>query len=102
MKKTFFEKVYVVVSKIPKGKVATYQQVARLAGSRGAARAVGTAMRKNPNAPTVPCHRVVGADGAMNGYSAGRGISTKIQMLKKEGVKFIGDKVNLKVSRWSK
>ena len=95
MKKTFFTKVYDVVKKIPKGKVLTYKQVARLAGSPKAFRAVGSAMRKNPDIKTIPCHRVVGSDGAMHGYSAGQGISTKIKLLKKEGVKIIGDKCDL-------
>ncbi len=90
------------MKKIPRGKVATYQQVAKLAGSLGAARAVGTAMRKNPNAPIVPCHRVVGSDGRMHGYSAKGGIVSKIQMLKKEGVSFFGDKVQLDESRWKR
>jgi len=95
MKKTFFTKVYDVVKKIPKGKVLTYKQVARLAGNSKAYRAVGSAMRKNPDIKTIPCHRVVGSDGAMHGYSAGQGISTKIKLLKKEGVKIIGDKCDL-------
>ena len=93
--KSFFSKVYEVVKKIPKGKVLTYKQVARLAGSPKAFRAVGSAMRKNPDIKTIPCHRVVGSDGAMHGYSAGQGISTKIKLLKKEGVKIIGDKCDL-------
>src|SRR3989344_1945752 len=99
MKKTFFTKVYDVVKKIPKGKVLTYKQVARLAGNSKAYRAVGSAMRKNPDIKTIPCHRVVGSDGAMHGYSAGQGISTKIKLLKKEGVKIIGDKCDLRVKK---
>ena len=100
--KAFYEKVYTVVKRIPKGKVATYQDIAKLAGSPGASRAVGSAMRMNPNMRTIPCHRVVGSDGRMHGYSAGRGVITKIQMLKKEGVAFSGDKVELNLSRWKK
>lgn len=91
-KKTFYSKVYDVVKKIPKGKVLTYKQVASLAGSPKAFRAVGSAMRKNPDMKNIPCHRVVGSDGKMHGYSAGQGIPTKIKLLKKEGVKFIGNK----------
>ena len=90
--KSFFSKVYEVVKKIPKGKVLTYKQVARLAGSPKAFRAVGSAMRKNPDMKTIPCHRVVGSDGKMHGYSAGQGIKTKINLLKKEGVKFTVNK----------
>src|SRR3990167_9432499 len=88
-KKSFYSKVYEVVKKIPKGKVLTYKQVARLAGSPKAYRAVGSAMKKNPDMKTIPCHRVVGSDGKMHGYSTGQGIKTKIKLLKKEGVKFI-------------
>lgn len=94
-KKSFYSKVYEVVKKIPKGKVLTYKQVARLAGSPKAFRAVGSAMRNNPDMKNIPCHRVVGSDGKMHGYSAGQGIKTKINLLKKEGSKFIGNKVNL-------
>ncbi len=99
MKKTFTEKVYDVVAKIPRGKVLTYQEVARLAGSPGASRAVGTAMKNNPDLKTVPCHRVVGSDGEMHGYSAGGGIASKIKLLKREGVGFIGDKARLDLFR---
>ncbi len=102
MQKTFFEKVYEVARHIPKGKVATYQQIARLAGNARAARAVGTAMKQNPNMHIVPCHRVVGSDGTMHGYSAQGGIAAKIKLLRKEGVRFIGGKVDLTVSRWKK
>ena len=61
---TFREKVYQITRQIPKGKVATYKQIAVLAGNPKAARAVGMCMRTNPDAPAVPCHRVVAADGA--------------------------------------
>lgn len=94
--KTFYSKVYDVVKKIPRGKVLTYKQVAKLAGSPKAFRAVGSAMRKNPDIKTIPCHRVVGSNGKMHGYSAGQGISTKIKLLKKEGVVFIKERIDLK------
>ncbi len=97
--KSFYAKVYEVVKKIPEGKVATYKEVARLAGRPRAFRAVGTAMRLNPDLKTIPCHRVVGSDGMMHGYSAGQGIATKIAILKKEGVIFSGNKVVLNNSR---
>jgi O-6-methylguanine DNA methyltransferase len=54
----FKEKVYKICSSIPKGKVATYGQIAKLAGKPKAARAVGAFMKNNPDAPIVPCHRV--------------------------------------------
>lgn len=97
---SFSEKVYKVVNKIPRGRVATYGQVARLAGSPGAARAVGMCMKKNTDIPKTPCHRVVASDGKLTGYSAGKGISSKKQMLVEEGVFFTGDKVDLNKSLW--
>jgi methylated-DNA-protein-cysteine methyltransferase related protein len=96
---TFKEKVYKIVSEIPKGKVATYGHVAALAGSPRAARAVGLLMKNNPNAPIVPCHRVVAADGKLTGYSGAGGINQKKEMLIKEGVIFKGENVDLQVSQ---
>lgn len=101
MKKTFREKVYEITKKIPKGKVATYGQIAQLAGSSGAARAVGACMKKNPDAPVTPCHRVVASDGSLKGYSAVGGLAKKHRMLLDEGVQFLGNKVNLSVSQWN-
>lgn len=98
---TFKNRVYAITNKIPKGKVATYGQIAKLAGKLKAARAVGMCMKTNPNAPVTPCHRVVAADGKLTGYSAGQGIKTKKSMLIKEGVHFIGDKVDLSRSLWT-
>lgn len=81
MKKTFAEKVYSVVSKIPKGKVLTYKEVAKKAGSPGAFRAVGNILNKNYN-PSIPCHRVIRSDGTPGGYN--RGAASKIVLLKHE------------------
>jgi O-6-methylguanine DNA methyltransferase len=81
MKKTFKQKVFEVVKKIPKGKTLTYKEVARRAGSIGAARAVGLILKTNFD-PKIPCHRVIGSDGKMHGYN--RGIDKKIAILKKE------------------
>jgi O-6-methylguanine DNA methyltransferase len=100
MFKSFYADVYKIVKTIPKGKVATYGQVAKLAGSPRAARAVGLAMKTNPNAPIVPCHRVVASDGSLTGYSGIGGVDGKRKMLIKEGVMFKGDKVDLKSSLW--
>lgn len=99
---TFKEIVYKLTLQIPKGKVATYGQLAKLAGKPNAARAVGGFMRTNPDAPHTPCHRVVASDGSLTGYSGSGGVSGKKQMLLDEGVKFIGEKVDLKVSLWKK
>jgi len=100
MKHTFRETVYILTRQIPKGKVATYGQLARLAGKPKAARAVGLFMRTNPDAPNTPCHRVVASDGSLTGYSAGKGIITKKEMLMREGVRFAGHKVDLHLFGW--
>ncbi len=97
---TFREKIYQLAKNIPKGKVATYKQLAELAGSPKAARAVGMCMKTNPHAPVIPCHRVVAVDGSLTGYSAGDGLSTKKVLLQNEGVKFRGEKVDLTKSQW--
>lgn len=96
----FFSTVYKVASHIPKGKVATYKDIAYLAGNPNASRAVGMAMKCNPDTKIVPCHRVVGSDGNMHGYAMG-GEAVKMHMLKEEGVTFIGKRVDLQKSRWS-
>lgn len=98
---TFRDRVYNLTKKIPQSKVATYGQIAKLAGSPKAARAVGLSMKTNPDAPATPCHRVVAVDGALTGYSAGKGIPTKKAMLLAEGVFFKGEKVDLARSQWS-
>ncbi len=100
MKLTFRQKVYEIAKGIPAGKVATYGQLAKMAGSSGAARAVGMFMKQNPDLKTIPCHRVVARDGDLTGYSAGKGIATKKEKLLKEGVFFIKEKINLSVSSW--
>lgn len=97
---SFRDRVYAITNKIPRGKVATYGQIAALAGNKNAARAVGMCMRTNPNAPHTPCHRVVAANGSLTGYSAGNGVITKKKMLQEEGVIFKENNVNLSVSQW--
>lgn len=98
----FRDKVYSITKKIPKGKVATYGQIAKLAGNSKASRAVGHYMKINPFAPRVPCHRVVGRSGELTGYSGKGGIFAKKKMLLKEGVSFKKNKVNLQQSLWKK
>lgn len=82
----FQQKVYRTIMKIPKGKVWTYGEVARAIGKPNAARAIGQAMRRNQDAPIIPCHRVVASSG-LGGYSAPGGMKRKLQLLKKEGFK---------------
>lgn len=80
---SFSERVREVVSKIPKGKTMTYQEVAKRAGSPKASRAVGNVMKKNFDSK-IPCHRVIRSDGGLGGYNRGW-IETKKKLLKKEG-----------------
>lgn len=98
----FQEKVYRAVRRIPKGKVATYQQIAKVVGSPKAYRAVGSCMRKNLDPKNVPCHRVVASNGSLAGYAFEKGVATKKEILLKESVVFKGDRVALHVSLWRK
>lgn len=74
---TFRDRVLGVVSKIPKGEILTYKEVAKLAGSVKAFRAVGNILNKNYN-PNIPCHRVIRSDGKTGGYNRGEELKKKI------------------------
>lgn len=87
----FQSKVYEVVSKIPKGKVTSYKEVAKLAGYPRAWRAVGNVLNKNNN-PKVFCHRVIKSSGEVGGFAIGT--EKKIAILKKEGVKITKNRVS--------
>ena len=85
LKGTDFQiKVWKYLSKIPKGKVKTYKEVAIAIKSPKSARAVANACAKNPYAPKIPCHRVIRSDGALGGYSGRGGIKQKLRLLKSE------------------
>ena len=84
----FKERVLAIVRKIPRGKTLSYGQVANAAGYPNAARAVGTLMSQNHD-KTVPCHRVIRADGKVGEYNGG-GPEVKLKRLRKEGVKMSG------------
>lgn len=82
---TAFQKaVLIETSKISKGETRTYGQIARLIGRPCAYRAVGTALRKNPLAPTIPCHRVIKSNGEVGNYSAPGGTKRKLELLREE------------------
>jgi methylated-DNA-[protein]-cysteine S-methyltransferase len=91
-KMTFHEKVWALCARVPRGKVTTYGEIAHKLGTR-AYRAVGNALNKNPHAPTVPCHRVVGSTGKLTGYASG--LHKKQQMLEAEGIVFKNGRLNL-------
>lgn len=80
---TFTQRVQEIVRGIPKGETMSYSEVAALAGSPGAARAVGSIMSNNYDR-SVPCHRVIHADGSLGSYNRG-GSTKKLQLLQSEG-----------------
>ena len=86
METDFKKKVLKIVSKIPKGQVMTYGEVAGKAGNSKASRAVGAIMKQNYN-PKVPCHRVVASHGKLGGYN--RGVENKVKILREEGVEML-------------
>ena len=86
----FFEEVYKIVKMIPKGKVANYGQIARLAGNSKMARLVGWALHDNPYPGRIPCHRVVTKNGSLTKSFAFGGIEVQKQMLVDDGV-FVDD-----------
>jgi O-6-methylguanine DNA methyltransferase len=89
------KRIYEAVKKIPKGKVATYADVAEMAGDRKMARAVGNALHKNPDPSTIPCHRVVNSKGELAGEYAFGGAWKQAQILESEGVEVVESKVDL-------
>ena len=86
----FHQRCYDKLLQVPEGKVTTYKELAKALGSKGY-RAVGNAMNRNPNAPEVPCHRVVRSDGSIGGYAYGP--NKKIALLREEGVNVAEGKV---------
>ena len=92
---SFYERVWAKIKEIPAGKVATYKDVALALNSK-AYRAVGTALKLNPYAPKVPCHRVINSDSDIGNYSGLGGIKKKIELLKKEGVEVKNNKIDSK------
>lgn len=92
---SFSRKVYQLTKKIPKGRVSTYKEIAKGLNSR-AYQAVGQALRRNPYAPVVPCHRVVSSKGTIGGFAGcikGKQIQRKKILLQKEGIRFNADKI---------
>lgn len=83
---SFYDKVYEQVCKIPKGKVATYGQIALMCGSPKASRAVGYALHFNPRPGVIPCHRVVNRFGGLAPAFAFGGIEVQASLLRAEGV----------------
>ena len=89
------KKIYEAVKKIPKGRVATYGQIAELAGDKKMARAVGNALHKNPDPEGIPCFRVVNAKGELSGEFAFGGAGDQAKLLLEEGIELVDGKVDL-------
>ena len=98
---TSFEKIYEVVKKIPYGKVATYGQIAMLAGNPRWARVVGYALHVNPDPENIRCYRVVNRFGELSEAFAFGGINEQAELLKAEGVEVEGNRVNLEKYLWN-
>ena len=94
------KRIYEVVKKIPKGKVATYGQVAELAGDKRMARAVGNALHKNPDPDNIPCFRVVNAKGELAGKFAFGGAGEQAKLLEADGIKVTDGRVDLEKYQW--
>lgn len=88
---SFQEEVLRLVSKIPRGMVTTYGEIARAMGRPKAARAVGLALSRNPRPGEIPCHRVIREDGTIGGYVLGKKL--KERMLRDEGVRIRGGRI---------
>lgn len=89
------KRIYEAVKKIPKGRVATYSQVAELAGNKKMARAVGNALHRNPDPEHIPCFRVVNAKGELAGEFAFGKADAQAKLLIADGVEVVDGKVDL-------
>lgn len=90
------KRIYEAVKRIPKGKVATYGQVAEMAGDKKMARAVGNALHKNPYPDEIPCYRVVNSKGQLAGAFAFGGDDAQAKLLMADGIEVVDNCVDLK------
>ena len=95
-----FDRIYNIVRSIPYGKVATYGQIACLAGNPRWSRVVGWALHVNPHPDAIPCYRVVNRYGEPSKAFAFGGVNAQVMLLEKEGITFIDGKVDLKNHLW--
>ncbi len=94
------KRIYEAVKLIPKGKVATYAQIAEIAGNPQMCRAVGNALHKNPDPEHIPCYRVVNSKGELSGSFAFGGDERQKELLEAEGVEICGKRVDLVKYQW--
>ena len=102
MEQSTFDKIYEVVKQIPYGQVATYGQIAALAGNKRWAKVVGYALHVNPDPDNIPCYRVVNKEGRVSDAFAFGGGNKQIELLKEEGVEFIDGFVDMKKYQWER
>lgn len=95
-----FERIYAIVRLIPRGKVATYGQIAALAGNPRLSRVVGYALHVNPDPDNIPCYRVVNRLGEVSKAFAFGGENRQVALLQNEGVEFIDGHVDMKKYLW--
>ena len=95
-----FQQIYEIVEMIPRGKVATYGQIATLLGNPRLSRVVGNALHANPDPEKIPCYRVVNRQGEVSRSFAFGGADRQRELLKGDGVEFIGERVDLKKHLW--
>lgn len=95
------QKVYDYLTKIPKGKVVTYKQIAEYLGNKGLARVVGTILHKNPDGDKYPCYKVLNSKGELAEAFVFGGKEVQKQRLEKDGIKVINNKVDLKIYQWN-
>lgn len=95
--KSLYEKIYDAVLQIPYGKVATYGQIAVMAGNKNYARLVGNALHRNPAPNIIPCYRVVNAKGRLASSFAFGGVEEQQKLLEAEGIEVNEGFVNLEI-----
>ena len=96
-----FERIYEVVRKIPRGKVATYGQIALLAGNPHWSQVVGYALHSNPEPDNIPCFRVVNRFGELSSAFAFGGLNRQQELLEAEGIEVADGKVDLSKYLWN-
>lgn len=101
-KQNSYQKIYDVVKQIPRGRVATYGQVAALAGNPKWARVVGYALHVNPNPEEIPCYRVVNREGRLSDAFAFGGVNQQKALLEAEGIEVVNNFVDLEKYIWKK
>jgi methylated-DNA-[protein]-cysteine S-methyltransferase len=91
----FDKKVLELTKRVPAGKVTTYGEIAKVLNTK-AYRAVGQALRRNPNPVEIPCHRIVSSDGRLGGYAGKLNSRKKKELLIKEGIEIKNNRIDLK------